>query len=201
MKYKALITLFTLAAMAGSVQAAGNAAAGKAKSQVCFSCHGVNGNSTNPVWPKLAGQHGKYIAKQLADFKTNKRTEPLMIAQVMNLSDQDMADIGAFFAKQKASMGSADEKKLALGQRIYRGGNPASGVSACIACHGPTGIGNPGANFPLLSGQHTAYVVKALKDFRSGARANDQNQMMRAVAGKMTDAEIEAVASYVSGLH
>ncbi|MDH3948083.1 MAG: cytochrome c4 [Gammaproteobacteria bacterium] len=202
MKSKVLISLLALFAVAGTTQAAGDAEAGKAKAQACFSCHGVNGNSVNPVWPKLAGQHAGYIAKQLADFKAgDQRSDPLMMAQVMPLSPQDMADLAAFFTKQKPSPGSADEAKLAMGEKIYRGGNKATGVSACIACHGPTGAGNPAAKYPMLSGQHAAYTVKALKDFRSGTRKNDLGKMMQNVAARMTDAEIEAVSSYMQGLH
>jgi cytochrome c553 len=202
MKYQVLIFLFAVFAIAGTTQAAGDAAAGKTKAQVCFSCHGVNGNSVNPVWPNLAGQHAGYIAKQLADFKAgSERQDPLMMAQVMPLSQQDMADLAAFFAKQKPSPGSAEEAKLALGQQIYRGGNKATGVSACMACHGPSGSGNPAAKYPMVSGQHAPYVVKALKDFRSGTRKNDPGKMMQNIAAHMTDAEIEAVASYMQGLH
>ena len=202
MKSKVLISLLALFAVAGTTQAAGDAEAGKTKAQARFSCHGVNGNSVNPVWPKLAGQHASYIAKQLADFKAgNQRNDPLMMGQVMSLSPQDMADLAAFFTKQKPSPGSADEAKLAMGEKIYRGGNKATGVSACIACHGPTGAGNPAAKYPMLSGQHAAYTVKALKDFRSGTRKNDTGKMMQNVAARMTDAEIEAVSSYMQGLY
>ena len=202
MKSKLLISLLALFAVAINAQAAGDAEAGKAKAQVCFSCHGVNGNSMNPVWPNLAGQHEGYIAKQLADFKAGtQRNDPLMMGQVMSLSPQDMADLGAFFAKQKPSAGSADEAKLAMGEKIYRGGNKATGVSACIACHGPSGAGNPAAKYPMLSGQHAAYTVKTLKDFRKGSRKNDPGKMMQNIAARMTDAEIEAVSSYMQGLH
>ena len=202
MKSKVLISLLALFAVAGTTQAAGDAGAGQAKAQVCFSCHGVNGNSVNPIWPKLAGQNEGYLAKQLADFKAGtERNDPLMMGQVMSLSPQDMADLAAFFAKQKPVPGSADEAKLAKGEQLYRGGNKATGVSACMACHGPTGAGNPAAKYPLLSGQHAAYTVKALKDFRSGTRKNDPGKMMQNIVARMTDAEIEAVSSYMQGLH
>ena len=202
MKSKVLISLLALFAVAGTSQAAGDADAGQAKAQVCFSCHGVNGNSVNPIWPKLAGQNEGYLTKQLADFKAgDQRNDPLMMGQVMSLSPQDMADLAAFFAKQKPVPGSADEAKLAKGEQLYRGGNKATGVSACMACHGPTGAGNPAAKYPLLSGQHAAYTVKALKDFRSGTRKNDPGKMMQNIVARMTDAEIEAVSSYMQGLH
>ena len=202
MKSKVLISLLGLFVVTGTSQAAGDAEAGKEKAQACFSCHGVNGNSVNPIWPKLAGQNPGYIAKQLADFKAGKdRNDPLMMGQVMALSPQDMANLGAFFAKQKPSPGSADPTEVAIGEKIYRGGNSATGVSACIACHGPTGAGNPAAKYPMVSGQHAAYTEKTLKDFRSGTRKNDPGKMMQNIAARMTDAEIRAVASYMQGLH
>lgn len=204
MIYKTLIAvcaLSTMVAATGVSHAAGDAKAGKAKAANCVGCHGVNGNSTNPAWPKLAGQHAAFIAKQLADFKSGKRNEPLMVAQVSGLSKQDMEDIGAYFAKQAGTQGATDEKLVTAGEKLYRAGNKESGVAACIACHGPTGAGNPAAKFPALSGQHAAYIEKAMKDFRSGKRSNDANKMMRSIAGKMSDSEIKAVASYVSGLH
>lgn len=202
MKSKVLISLLALFAVAGTSQAAGDADAGQAKAQVCFSCHGVNGNSVNPIWPKLAGQNEGYLAKQLADFKAgDQRNDPLMMGQVMSLSPQDMADLAAFFARQKPVPGSADEAKVSMGEKLYRGGNKATGVSACIACHGPTGAGNPAAKYPLLSGQHAAYTVQTLNNFRAGVRKNDPGKMMQNIAARMTDAEIEAVSSYMQGLH
>lgn len=202
MKLKAIISLLSLLALTSGVHAAGNAEAGKNKAAVCFSCHGPNGNSMNPVWPKLAGQHAEYIAKQLEDFKKGEtRKDPLMAGQVAALTNQDMADLGAYFAKQKVSSAGADESLVKLGQKIFRAGNKATGVSACMACHGPTGSGNPAAKFPSLKGQHAAYTVKALKDFKSGVRNNDAGKMMRNVTALMTDKEIEAVASYIQGLH
>lgn len=205
MIYKTLIAvcaLCTTVALTGVSAAAGNAKAGKAKAANCVGCHGVKGNSTNPAWPKLAGQSAAYTSKQLADFKSGKkRMEPLMVAQVSNLSQQDMDDLGAYFAKQTGTQGGTSEKLAAAGAKLYRGGNKKKGISACIACHGPTGAGNPAAKFPKLSGQHAAYVEKAMKDFRSGARKNDMNKMMQNIAEKMSDKEIKAVASYISGLH
>lgn len=202
MIYKTLIAVCAMVALTGVSVAAGNAEEGKAKAISCGGCHGADGNSANPSWPKLAGQHAGYIAKQLADFKAGKkRSDPLMAGQVASLSSQDMADIAAYFAKQTGSQGAASKKLAATGAKLYRGGNKKKGVAACIACHGPTGAGNPAANFPKLSGQHAAYVEKAMKDFRSGARTNDMNNMMQNIAEKMSDKEIKAVASYISGLH
>ena len=201
MIYKTLIAVVASIALTGVSVAAGNASDGKAKSVSCGACHGTDGNSPNPAWPKLAGQGAAYIAKQLADFKANKRNDPLMSSQAAALSSQDMEDLAAYFSSQAGSQGAADEKLVAAGAKLYRGGNKKKGVAACIACHGPTGAGNPSAKFPSLSGQHAAYLEKAMKDFRSGARTNDMNKMMQLVAEKMSDAEIAAVASYISGLH
>ena len=204
MFYKTLIAVVALSMTVASagVSAAGNAKAGKAKAISCGGCHGADGNSANPAWPKLAGQSAGYIAKQLADFKAGKtRKDALMAGQVASLSSQDMADLGAHYATKTGSQGAASKKLAAAGAKLYRGGNKKKGVAACIACHGPTGAGNPAAKFPKLSGQHAAYVEKAMKDFRSGKRTNDANKMMQNIAEKMSDKEIKAVASYISGLH
>ena len=204
MIYKTLIAVVALSMTVAStgVSAAGNAKAGKAKSVSCGGCHGADGNSANPSWPKLAGQHADYITKQLADFKAGKkRSDPLMAGQVAGLSSQDMADLGAYYATKTGSQGAASKKLAATGEKLYRGGDKKKGVAACIACHGPSGAGNPAAKFPKLNGQHAAYVEKAMKDFRSGKRTNDANKMMQNIAEKMSDKEIKAVASYISGLH
>ena len=196
-----LVIASAMLALASSAYAAGDANAGKAKAAVCFGCHGVNGVSTNPVWPKLAGQHANYTTKQLADFKAKHRNDPVMSSQAAGLSDQDMADLAAFFAKQKVSVGGADEKLVSQGKKIYHGGIKDKKVAACMGCHGPNGSGNPSAKFPGLSGQHAAYVEKTMADFRSGARSNDPNKMMRDIASRMSDADIKAVAAYIQGLH
>ena len=185
----------------GQAMAAGDAAAGKEKSATCAGCHGPDGNSVNPEWPKLAGQHAKYLVKQLAEFKDGKRSNATMAPMAAALSDQDRQDLAAYFASQQTKPGAADEKLVDMGQKIYRGGNPTTGVSACIGCHGPTGKGNPAANFPAISGQHAKYVENQLYAFKKGERSNDAGKMMRTVAGKMNEEEIRAVASYVQGLH
>lgn len=197
---KAAIAMAMLLA-AGGAYAAGDAEAGKSKSQTCAACHMPDGNSVNPIWPKLAGQHPSYLAKQLQDFKAGIRKDPTMNAMVAPLSEQDMLDLSAYFASQTVGIGSADAEKAALGKQLYLGGNLDKGIAACMSCHGPSGAGNPGAKFPSLSGQHPAYVVKALSDFRNNARSNDLNGMMRDVAAKMSDVEIQAVAEYITGLH
>ncbi len=187
---------------AQAVVAAGHVDAGKAKAQACAACHGANGISANPEWPNLAGQHAGYIAKQLADFKSGElRKDPVMSGQAANLSPQDMADLGAYFATLTAAGGFVSEERLALGERIYRGGNPDSNVPACLACHGATGAGDPMAGFPALSGQQAAYTAKQLKAFRSGARANDRDRTMRTTSRELTDEEIQALSEYISGLY
>ena len=191
----------TLALAAAGAQAAGDAGAGQTKAAACAACHGPDGNSpANPIWPKLAGQHPKFIEKQLQDFKSGARQDPTMIGMVAPLNPQDMADIAAYFSAKTRKGGAAAKDQVALGEKIYRAGNGASGVSACMACHGPAGTGNALANFPFLAGQHAAYTEKALKDFRSGTRTNDAGKMMQGVTARMTDAEIAAVAQYIQGL-
>jgi cytochrome c553 len=180
---------------------AGDAAAGQAKSAACAACHGPDGNSSNPEWPKLAGQGAAYLAKQLREFKAGKRVNAVMQGMAAPLSDEDIADLAAFYAGQKARLGVADPDQVPLGKRLYRGGSTEAGVAACMSCHGPSGGGNPLARFPRLSGQHAAYVAKSLQDYRSGTRDNDPNGMMRGIAERLTDREIKALSEYVAGLH
>jgi cytochrome c553 len=201
MKKVLMVVLAGLAVgVATSVWADGNAEAGKTKAATCAACHGADGNSVNPEWPKLAAQHPNYIIKELTDFKNDKRTNATMAPMAKPLSDQDMADLAAYFTSQARKLGEADQTKVGLGEQVYKGGNNATGVAACAACHGPTGTGNPAANFPSLQGQQVTYVKNQLLNFRSGARANDAGKMMRNVAGKMSDAEIDSVAEYIAGL-
>jgi len=202
-KVIALSAAFALLGVAGSAAAAGDVAAGKQNATtVCVACHGADGNSVNPQWPSLAGQHASYIVKQLHDLKAGKtRSNPLMSPQAAGLSDQDMENVAAYFATQKINTGSADKTKAAAGEKLYRGGDKATGVPACMACHGPDGAGNESAMFPALHGQHADYVVLQLKAFRDGSRSNDINKMMRDIASKMTDKQMADVAAYINGLH
>jgi len=187
--------------------AAGDANAGRSKSAACAGCHGMDGNATIPNYPKLAGQHAGYLVNQMQAFKSDKRKDPIMKGQVANLKSQDMEDIAAYFSSKKVSLGAAsDEKKRTLGKRIYQGGNKSKAVAACMACHGPTGTGNLPAGFPSLSGQNAAYVVKSLNDFAAATSRgvdpkDDKAKMMREIAKRMSAAEMEAVAHYISGLH
>jgi cytochrome c553 len=180
----------------------GDAAAGGAKAAVCFACHGPNGNGAiNPQWPKLAAQNAVYIHSQLVAFKSMTRKQPVMMGQASALSDEDMRNVAAYFAAQPAVPGVASKDAVAIAEKLYRGGDAARGLPACSGCHGPNGLGNAAAGFPRLSGQNVAYTVNQLKAFRSGERGAESNgQMMQAVAGKLTDAEMDALASYVSGL-
>jgi cytochrome c553 len=186
--------------MTSSVMAAGDVAAGKAKSAVCVACHSTDGNSLSDAFPKLAGQHEGYIVKQLMEFKSGARQNALMAPMVANLSEQDMADLGAFYASQKTAPGAVSEELVAAGEKIYRGGNSETGVPACMACHGPNGSGVPAANWPKLSGQYSSYVATQLHAFAKGERNNDPNGMMQDIASKMSEAEIKAVSAYVFGL-
>ena len=174
-------------------------------SQTCAACHAADGNSPAAANPKLAGQLYDYLHRQLANFKAQDgkkaaRDNPVMAAMVANLSAADMQNVAAYYASQKLKPAVAKDKELAaLGQKIYRGGNAATAVAACAGCHGPSGAGMP-AQYPRISGQFAEYVELQLKAFRVGARANDSNGMMRGVAARMTDLEIQAVAEYVAGL-
>jgi len=188
-------------AMANEPVKAGDAAKGKALSATCSACHGVDGNSVNPDWPKLAGQGSAYLEKQINDFRSGKRSDPTMTGMAKGIaSDHDVVDLAAFYAGEKAKAGTANKDKVAAGEAIYRGGVMSSGVAACAACHGPTGTGNDAAKFPGIAGQHAKYTIAQLKAFKSGKRSNDSGKMMRNIAKNMTDAEMDAVAEYISGL-
>jgi cytochrome c553 len=178
-----------------------NIEAGRAKSAPCAACHGIDGNSANPQWPKLAGQHAQYLYKQLQEFKSKARVNPIMNAQAAGLREKDMRNLAAYYATQVASPGSAAKRRLALGRRLWQGGVPGQGLPACAACHGPAGLGNAAAVFPRLSYQHPQYVANQLRAYRTGERNNDPSGMMRDIASRMTDEQIEAVAEYAAGLH
>jgi cytochrome c553 len=160
----------------------------------------MDGNSLSPEWPNLAGQHSAYIERQLQAFKAGERKNDLMAPMAMILSDEDMADLAAYYATQKGRGGETEPSKLKLGQRVYRAGDVQRGVIACAGCHGPSGRGNPLAGYASIQGQHAPYVANQLRAYRDGSRATDPNQMMRNVAVLLSDEEIDAVASYVQGL-
>lgn len=184
--------------------AKGDAEAGQAKSAVCAACHGMDGNSTVPNWPKLAGQHEDYLVRQIVLIKSGARMVPEMAAITPGLSEEDIEDLAAYFASQQMSGGVADEALVSAGERIYRAGNPETGVPACMACHGPAGAGNPLSGYPKLAGQHAVYTAKMLTGYRDGENWGEKDapsQVMNGVAKPLTDEEIEAVASYIQGLH
>mgnify|MGYP003460256927 CR=1 FL=1 len=200
-KLISLAVLMAFVSAAGNVTAAGNAAAGKNKSAVCAGCHGLDGNSAAPNFPKLAGQDAQYTAKQLADFKSGARKDPVMAGMAAALSRKDMDDIGAYYAGQKRSTGttSASAADLKKAERLYRGGDAKNGIPACMSCHGPAGAGIP-RRFPAVSGQHAAYSQKQLLDFKTGTRSNDSEIMTR-TAFRLSEAEIKAVSEYMVSLH
>jgi cytochrome c553 len=193
---------------------AGVLAAGKTASTVCAACHGADGNSASPTFPRLAGQNPKYIYKQLMDFKSGARQNAIMAGQVANLTEQQMANLAVYFASQKSAVTLADPVTVAAGEKLFRGGNSATGVVPCAGCHGPSGKGNPFAAFPKVGGQHPEYIKAQLMAFRAagrddltgtkrmndGAKAGEVG-IMQMVASKLSDKDIENLANFMSGLH
>ncbi|MCG9598967.1 cytochrome c4 [Vibrio sp. Isolate25] len=191
-----------------SVWAQGSIEAGKAKSQTCVACHGADGNSQLAMYPKLAGQHAKYIEKQLKDLKLGMtsggkqgRVDPVMGGMAMPLSEQDMKDLAAYYASLPISHNTTPENVVEQGKTLYTAGDATRGLTACIACHGPRGNGTELSGFPKISGQHADYIKAQLMKFRDGSRANDMNGMMQDIAKKLTDEDIETLSKYVGGLH
>jgi cytochrome c553 len=179
---------------------AGDPEAGAQKSLVCGACHGVDGNSVNPEWPNLAGQHASYTAAQLELFKQGVRDNIIMMPNAMLLSSEDMADLAAYYARQTPAGLEADPSNAAEGEQIYRAGDSTRGLPACIACHGPQGKGNGPAQYPALRAQHSLYTYLQLRAYASGERKPVGNDMMQTIAARMTDEEMRAVASYLQGL-
>lgn len=193
-----------LAAAPLAVWAAGDPEAGQEKAAVCASCHGMDGNSQTPMWPKLAGQHPDYATRQSILIREQRRNAPEMYPIVQDLSDEDLADISAYYAQQTVKPGVADEALVELGRTLYQTGNPESDVPACAACHGPAGSGIPGAHFPKLQAQHADYTASRLESYRAGEHNGEDDpysQIMVAVSQNLTDEEIQAVSSYIEGLH
>ena len=195
--------IFTPLAVAG-----GDAANGKtvALEKGCAGCHGVDGNSPAPTWPNIAGQGEKYLVKQLRAFRDNNleksgRVDPTMAGFAAGLSDQEIDDLSAYFASQKAKSGESDKEFVELGLQLYRGGDKTRGIPSCMGCHGPTGAGNPASGYPALSGQWASYTETQLNNFKLENRRNDQNRMMRDIASKMYPEDIKAVANVIQGLH
>ncbi len=211
---KALVLVFAGIAMIASAAgyAAGDAEKGKSLAAACAACHGSEGVSTNPEWPNLAGQGAGYLAKQLYDFRTvvskdgespvvYKRNDAVMNGQALAIaSDEDVEHIAAYFASLPAAVGESEESTVEEGTLLYKGGKTSTKIAACSSCHGPTGSGVDAAKFPKLAGQHSKYIANQLRAFRSGARDNDMNQMMRDVVKRMSDFDIDIVAGYIAGL-
>jgi cytochrome c553 len=188
------------AIVSNSALAVGSVEAGASKAVVCQACHGANGNSANPEWPSLAGIGADYIAEQLKNFKEGKRTNPVMMPNVANLSADDMADLGAYFDSLTNTGLEADPSYWQAGEKLYRGGDAARGIPACMACHGPTGRGNEPAKFPALRGQQSVYLAKQLNDYASGARATGPNGIMQTIAKRLSPDDIRNLASYLQGI-
>lgn len=199
-------SLLLALAQTATVQAGGDPAAGESQTAVCVACHGADGNSPAPTFPKLAGLGEQYLLKQLVDIRDGVRPVPTMAGQLDGKSDQDLADIAAYFDSQPRSGGQADPELVPLGEKVFRAGVAERNVPACMACHSPTGKGNAPAGFPPLAGQHADYIATQLKAYRQGyedpaGRTNDgETKIMRTVAFSLSDKEIEAVSSYASGL-
>ncbi|UAA38810.1 cytochrome c4 [Paraneptunicella aestuarii] len=205
---KLLMLLIVSASMAPSAFAQGDVEKGKTKSAQCAACHGADGNSVVAMNPKLAGQHTKYLEKQIKEFRLAAKTggkegrnNAVMNGMAAGLSDEDIADISAYFESQKPKAGATPEDVVAAGSKLYQGGDMERGITACIACHGPRGNGTSLSGFPDISGQHADYTKSQLEAFRSGARSNDLNGMMRDIAKRLTDEDIAVLSQYVAGLH
>lgn len=197
--------LFASVAGAAGALAGGDPAVGKLKAAVCSACHGADGNSVDPAWPKLAGQGAAYQMLQVLAIRSEHgRANPeaaTMVPMLANLSDQDLEDIAAYFATRVSTVEAADPELAETGRRLYQAGDAVRNIPSCMSCHGPGGRGNSLAAFPRLGGQYAAYTAKQLRAYRDGARTTDPAGMMRAIASRLTDADIQAVSEYVSGLH
>ena len=190
---------YLVAALAATALGAQAQEAAKIAETVCAPCHAPDGNSVIPNFPKIAGQQPSYIAKQLADIAAGKRKSDAMGPTLASVKPSDFAALAAWFGAQKQAPGKVEDAAAAkVGERLFKDGNEATGVPACAGCHMVNGEGND--RNPRISGQHQAYAVKEILDFKSGARANDKGRVMRVVAERLTEAEIKAVAEYMAGL-
>ena len=201
----AIAAALALGLLATGAFASGDPATGKLKAAVCSACHGADGNSIDAIWPKLAGQGAPYQMRQVMAIRSEHgRVNPeaaTMVPMVVNLSEGDLADIAAYFATQVSTVEAADPELAEVGRRLYQAGDPDRNIPSCMSCHGPGGRGNRLAAFPQLGGQHAAYSAKQLRAYQDGGRMTDAAGMMREIASRLTDADIEAVSEYLSGLH
>ncbi|MEP4547231.1 MAG: c-type cytochrome [Saccharospirillum sp.] len=208
---KLIVGLAMLAGISGFAMAEGNAEDGEQYTESCAACHGADGNSAAASFPKLAGQGEAYLLKQLIDVQNGDRVITQMSGQLDGFDEDQLADIAAYYASQNKTVGNANPDLVALGEQLYRGGNPETGVPSCAGCHSPTGAGNAPAGYPMLSGQHAAYIESQLYKFQRGYRATEpsnevrtndgESRVMRSTAFRLKDFEIEALASYINGLH
>ena len=195
-----MIALITLLLLPGAH--ANKVTQGQQASQVCAACHGEKGNSPTTIGPKLAGQHPKYLIEQMTAFaKGKQRSDPSMNSLMLGLSTEDKTNIAAFYAQQSIQIGAAKPEDIKRGESLYRGGDIKKHITACIACHGPRGLGNAQAGFPALGGQHPNYTIKQLVDFKEGKRTTDLNNIMQDIASRMDKKDMQAVANYIYGLH
>lgn len=186
------------------VWAMGDPQRGEQLAGICAACHGADGNSVVPEWPKIAGQHQDYAARQSILIREQARNVPQMWPMVADLSDQDIWDLAAYFEQYEVSIGVADEELVEHGRRLYMGGSHSAGIASCAGCHGPSGEGIPGAHFPQLRGQHADYTADRLRRYRAGENNGDDDpysNIMVAVSRNLTDEDIEALASFIEGLH
>lgn len=198
---KLSLAICLLLGTTGAAYAAGDATAGQQKSAACAACHGPDGNSPAFLFPNLAGQHVDYLVRQIKAFKSNDRVEPQMAPIVAPLTEQDMEDLAAYFSSQEVKTGKAGSGDVALGKKIYKGGNPDTGMAACASCHGPKGEGNPGAGYPQLTAQYAEYTEKQLKAYKGGTRAISANaKIMQEISAKLTEKEMKAVSGYILSL-
>ena len=199
---KLILASITMFFFLSGAAIAGDAAAGKAKSAACGGCHGFDGNSSIPAYPKLAGQNEAYMVSQIKAFKANTdRQNAIMLGMAAGLSDEDAADIGAYFQAQSVKEAAPfDADKAAAGRELYKGGDLQKGIPACQACHGPTGAGTAGIGYPQLGGQYVDYTMAQLKAFKEGTRKNDDKMLMRSIVEKLSDEEMAAVSNYIASL-
>jgi cytochrome c553 len=212
-KINATFVLACALAFAGQIaiaQEAGDATAGAAKAATCTACHGLNGNSVNPEWPVLAGQNAAYLSDQIQRFRGGKRANALMQPMVQALSDQDIADLAAYFSAQLPTGHEADPSYWKAGEKLYRSGDAKRGIPGCLACHGPVGRGNPAAGFPALRAQHSVYTAKQLdayatdvrysKDEKGRTQAGANAQIMNTIAMRLSAEDRRNLASYIQGM-
>ena len=199
---KLILASITMFFFLSGAAIAGDAAAGKAKSAACGGCHGFDGNSSISAYPKLAGQNEAYMVSQIKAFKANTdRQNAIMLGMAAGLSDEDAADIGAYFQAQSVKEAAPfDADKAAAGRELYKGGDLQKGIPACQACHGPNGAGTAGIGYPQLGGQYVDYTLAQLKAFKEGTRKNDDKMLMRSIVEKLSDEEMAAVSNYIASL-